>query len=156
MKSFGILRRILSFINLESDLEKSDLVYQEIKKYVAFRSTNLWILIFATIVASVGLNMNSTAVIIGAMLISPLMGPINGMGYSIATYDFYLFKTSLKNCSSLNSPLHIHQNAGRQSSSKTSGAYRQTKSSRRAELTPKEAISMKARARRLLYRFFCG
>jgi uncharacterized hydrophobic protein (TIGR00271 family) len=43
--------------------------------------------------------MNSTAVIIGAMLISPLMGPINGMGYSIATYDFQLFMQSLKNFS---------------------------------------------------------
>src|SRR5690554_1448624 len=52
---------------------------------------------FAIVVASVGLNMNSTAVIIGAMLISPLMGPINGMGYSLATYDFYLFRRSLKN-----------------------------------------------------------
>jgi uncharacterized hydrophobic protein (TIGR00271 family) len=52
---------------------------------------------FAIIVASVGLNMNSTAVIIGAMLISPLMGPINGMGFSIATYDFDLFKKSAKN-----------------------------------------------------------
>src|SRR5690606_17742437 len=45
----------------------------------------------------VGLNMNSTAVIIGAMLISPLMGPINGMGYSVATYNFPLFRKSLKN-----------------------------------------------------------
>ncbi|MCU0378644.1 MAG: DUF389 domain-containing protein, partial [Bacteroidales bacterium] len=58
---------------------------------------NLWILVFAIIVASVGLNMNSTAVIIGAMLISPLMGPINGMGYSIATYNFPLFRKALKN-----------------------------------------------------------
>jgi uncharacterized hydrophobic protein (TIGR00271 family) len=54
---------------------------------------------FAIVVASVGLNMNSTAVIIGAMLISPLMGPINGMGYSIATYDMPLFRQSLKNFS---------------------------------------------------------
>jgi uncharacterized membrane protein len=43
--------------------------------------------------------MNSTAVIIGAMLISPLMGPINGMGYSLATYDFHLFSLSAKNFS---------------------------------------------------------
>jgi uncharacterized hydrophobic protein (TIGR00271 family) len=74
-------------------------VYEEIKKNIVFKGTNLWILIFAIIVASVGLNMNSTAVIIGAMLISPLMGPINGMGYSIATYDFELFRKSIKNFS---------------------------------------------------------
>lgn len=75
------------------------MVYKEIQKGIIFKGTNLWILIFAIIVASVGLNMNSTAVIIGAMLISPLMGPINGMGYSIATYDFELFKKSIKNFS---------------------------------------------------------
>jgi uncharacterized hydrophobic protein (TIGR00271 family) len=99
MKSFGIIRKILHFFSLESELENQDSVYEEIKKGVIFKGTNLWILIFAIIVASVGLNMNSTAVIIGAMLISPLMGPINGMGYSIATYDFELFRKSIKNFS---------------------------------------------------------
>jgi uncharacterized hydrophobic protein (TIGR00271 family) len=84
---------------LESELEDQDSVYEEIKRGIVFKGTNLWILIFAIVVASVGLNMNSTAVIIGAMLISPLMGPINGMGYSIATYDFYLFRKSIKNFS---------------------------------------------------------
>jgi uncharacterized hydrophobic protein (TIGR00271 family) len=99
MKIFNIIRRIIHFFSLESELENQDSVYDEIKKGVVFKGTNLWILIFAIIVASVGLNMNSTAVIIGAMLISPLMGPINGIGYSIATYDFELFKRSLKNFS---------------------------------------------------------
>jgi uncharacterized hydrophobic protein (TIGR00271 family) len=51
----------------------------------------------STLVCSVGLNMNSTAVVIGAMLISPLLGPINGIGYSIAVYDIKLFKKSLNN-----------------------------------------------------------
>lgn len=82
---------------MESELENKDFVYEEIKKGVSFKGTNLWILIFAIIVASVGLNVNSTAVIIGAMLISPLMGPINAMGYSIATYDGVLFRKSVKN-----------------------------------------------------------
>nr|MBP8946963.1 DUF389 domain-containing protein [Bacteroidales bacterium] len=59
--------------------------------------TNLWILMCSTLVCSVGLNMNSTAVVIGAMLISPLLGPINGIGYSIAVYDIKLFKKSLNN-----------------------------------------------------------
>ncbi|MGE0089652.1 MAG: TIGR00341 family protein [Bacteroidales bacterium] len=97
MRTSGIIRKVLHFFNLESELENPDLVYEEIKKGIEFKGTNLWILIFAIIIASVGLNMNSTAVIIGAMLISPLMGPINAMGYSIATYDYDLFRTALKN-----------------------------------------------------------
>ena len=99
MKTTTIFRKALHFFSLESELENQDSVYEEIKKGIVFKGTNLWILIFAIIVASVGLNMNSTAVIIGAMLISPLMGPINGMGYSIATYDFDLFRKSVKNFS---------------------------------------------------------
>ena len=99
MKIIYIIRKTLHFFSLESELENQDSVYEEIKKGVVFKGTNLWILIFAIIVASVGLNMNSTAVIIGAMLISPLMGPINGMGYSVATYDFELFRKSIKNFS---------------------------------------------------------
>ena len=99
MTAFSIIRKVLHFFSLESELVNQDSMYDEIKKGVIFKGTNLWILIFAIIVASVGLNINSTAVIIGAMLISPLMGPINGMGYSIATYDFELFKKSIKNFS---------------------------------------------------------
>lgn len=56
-----------------------------------------WILMFAIFVASIGLNVNSTAVIIGAMLISPLMGPIMGVGLGIAIYDFDLVKRALWN-----------------------------------------------------------
>lgn len=88
---------ILQYFNLDTELENPDVVHQEILKGIVFKGTNLWILVFAIIVASVGLNMNSTAVIIGAMLISPLMGPINGIGYSVATYDFELFRKSIKN-----------------------------------------------------------
>ncbi len=91
------IKRLGHLFNLEMELESYDNIHQEILKGVSFRGTNLWILFFAIIVASVGLNMNSTAVIIGAMLISPLMGPINGMGYSVATYDMELFKKSIKN-----------------------------------------------------------
>ena len=94
-----IVRKILHFVNLESELLTPDLIHDEIERGITFRGTNLWILVFAIVVASVGLNMNSTAVIIGAMLISPLMGPINGMGYSIATYDMELFKRSFSNFS---------------------------------------------------------
>lgn len=94
-----ILIRILSYFHLDAEVEDHDRIHQEILKGIPFQGTNLWILIFAILVASVGLNMNSTAVIIGAMLISPLMGPINGMGYSIATYDFKLLRTCIRNFS---------------------------------------------------------
>lgn len=99
MQSENFLSRLVSYFNLEHELDDFDRIHETIKKDIVFKGTNLWILMFAIIVASVGLNMNSTAVIIGAMLISPLMGPINGMGYSIATYDIPLFKQSLKNFS---------------------------------------------------------
>lgn len=97
MNQFKVIRTILSFVNLDSEVDDFVKIHDTIEKDVIFKGTNLWILIFAILVASVGLNMNSTAVIIGAMLISPLMGPINGMGYSIATYDFSLFRKALKN-----------------------------------------------------------
>lgn len=68
-----------------------------ISKGVEFKGFNAWILFFAIIVASVGLNVNSTAVIIGAMLISPLMGPINGIGLAVGTFDDKLLQRSVKN-----------------------------------------------------------
>ena len=88
---------IFQFLRLTHEQEDSAIIHDAIEKGVVVRGTNRWILIFAILVASVGLNMNSTAVIIGAMLISPLMGPINGIGYSIATYNFPLFRKALKN-----------------------------------------------------------
>lgn len=93
----NLLITLAERFDLRSEMEDYNLIHQEIEKGIIFRGTNLWILMFAIVVASVGLNMNSTAVIIGAMLISPLMGPINGMGYSLATYDFQLFRRAIKN-----------------------------------------------------------
>lgn len=93
----NLIRKILHLLNLDAHLEDPEVVYSEIQKGVSFRGTNLWILMFAVVIASVGLNMNSTAVIIGAMLISPLMGPINGIGYGIATFDLPLFRKAVKN-----------------------------------------------------------
>lgn len=69
----------------------------DIKRSIEFRGANLWALVFAVFIASVGLNMNSTAVIIGAMLISPLMGPIMGMGLALGTNDLELLKRSMRN-----------------------------------------------------------
>jgi uncharacterized hydrophobic protein (TIGR00271 family) len=94
---FHLIRKAIHFLRLEAELQDTEIIHEEIAKGIQFKGTNLWILMFAIIVASVGLNMNSTAVIIGAMLISPLMGPINGIGYSIATYNFELFQQSIKN-----------------------------------------------------------
>ncbi|HRB73245.1 MAG: DUF389 domain-containing protein [Flavobacterium sp.] len=92
-----MIKRILEYLSLEKEVDDFDKIHENIEKDVIFKGTNLWILVFAIFVASIGLNMNSTAVIIGAMLISPLMGPINGMGYSLATYDFPLFQKAIKN-----------------------------------------------------------
>ena len=68
-----------------------------IRKGINFKGSNLWVLIFAIFIASLGLNVNSTAVIIGAMLISPLMGPIMGIGLGVGINDFELIKTSFRN-----------------------------------------------------------
>ncbi len=89
--------KFLRYFDLRQEMESFDFIHAEIEKGIEFKGTNLWILMCAILVASVGLNMNSTAVIIGAMLISPLMGPINGMGYGIATYDMPLFRRAIKN-----------------------------------------------------------
>lgn len=70
---------------------------ESIQKGQIFRGPNVYILAFAIIIASVGLNVNSIPVIIGAMLISPLMGPIVGVGLSLGTNDFALLRSSLKN-----------------------------------------------------------
>ena len=82
---------VKGFLTSKSDVEK------RINDGISFIGPNLWVLVFAILIASLGLNINSTAVIIGAMLISPLMGPIIGMGYAVGTNDFELFKKSLKN-----------------------------------------------------------
>ncbi len=83
--------------NLEEDKANESEIIEAIKKGVEFRGINLWVLIFATFIASIGLNVNSTAVIIGAMLISPLMGPIMGIGLGIGINDFDLIKRAYKN-----------------------------------------------------------
>ncbi|MDG1331933.1 MAG: DUF389 domain-containing protein [Crocinitomicaceae bacterium] len=99
MEGYEWIKKLFNFMRLSYEKEESQLIHDSIEKAIVFRGTNFWILIFAIFIASVGLNMNSPAVVIGAMLISPLMGPINGVGYSVATYNFDLLKRSLKNYS---------------------------------------------------------
>ncbi len=95
-----IIKEIWAYIkSLASIAEDTDseTTIANITKGVEFRSDNVWVLFFAIIIASVGLNVNSTAVIIGAMLVSPLMGPIMGLGLSIGISDGELLRKSLKN-----------------------------------------------------------
>ena len=83
--------------NLNAEKEELQTVIVNIDNGVVFRGTNLWVLIFAIFVASLGLNVNSTAVIIGAMLISPLMGPIMGIGLGIGINDVSLIRKAIYN-----------------------------------------------------------
>lgn len=87
------IRRLLS---LHDDKAPEEETVASIKAGVEFRGARLWILIFAIFIASLGLNTNSAAVIIGAMLISPLMGPIMGMGLGVGINDFELLKRSFR------------------------------------------------------------
>ena len=99
-KGLEILISIKNYIKELFDLRKSkeneELTVESIRHGVVFKGTNLWVLIFAIFIASLGLNVNSTAVIIGAMLISPLMGPIMGFGLSVGISDFDLLKQSFR------------------------------------------------------------
>ncbi len=97
----SVISKSLDFIkdrfNLSKDQEREEEIIAQIKQGVEFRGINVWVLVFAIMVASIGLNVNSTAVIIGAMLISPLMGPIMGVGLGIGISDISLIKKAAKN-----------------------------------------------------------
>lgn len=93
-------RTIAFFVNyfkMSSQLLPQNEAEADIRDGVSFRGTNIVILVLAILIASLGLNTNSTAVIIGAMLISPLMGPIIGIGLGVGVCDFTLIKTALRN-----------------------------------------------------------
>jgi len=96
-----VIYRIRYFLthrfNLHEDKAEESIIITSIKKNVDFRGANLWALIFAIFIASIGLNVNSTAVIIGAMLISPIMGPVMGIGLGIGINDLELVKKGGKN-----------------------------------------------------------
>jgi len=88
---------IYRLFNLRRDQQEADVIDEALRTGAEAVGTNLWVLFFAILIASVGLNVNSTAVIIGAMLISPLMGPIVGIGYAAAVADFPLIRTAARN-----------------------------------------------------------
>ena len=91
-----IRRSIRYYANIYDHID-TESAAERIKAGIWFRGQNVWILAFSIIIASVGLNVNSTAVVIGAMLISPLMGPIIGLGLAMGTNDLDLLKLAAKN-----------------------------------------------------------
>lgn len=92
-----MINRIKALFHFGEDAASETEIIEFIERGVNFRGAKLWILIIAVFVASLGLNTNSAAVIIGAMLISPLMGPIIGMGLGVGIYDFALLRRSWRN-----------------------------------------------------------
>lgn len=92
------IKRFLSYrFSLRHDSAEESETVASIANNIEFKGANLWTLIFAIFIASIGLNLNSTAVIIGAMLISPLMGPIMGVGLGIGINDFEMVKKGIRN-----------------------------------------------------------
>lgn len=93
-------RFLVELLDFRNDTDR-DATIEAIKGDISFKGATAWILICSIFVASVGLNANSTAVVIGAMLISPLMGPILGVGLSIAVNDIDTLKKSLINLATM-------------------------------------------------------
>jgi uncharacterized hydrophobic protein (TIGR00271 family) len=91
------MNKFSELFNLSIGEDNKFKTLENVKSNITFNGANLWILVCAILIASVGLNVNSTAVVIGAMLISPLMGPIVGSGFALGIYDFELLKKSLIN-----------------------------------------------------------
>ena len=95
----GFFNKMKSIFSLKADSASYEEIEEGIISGANLYGTNMCILILSIVIASIGLNMNSIATIIGAMLISPLMGPIIAIGYGIATNNIKLTKTALTNLS---------------------------------------------------------
>lgn len=89
---FRFIRFWYERLSLSADKDDEQEIIDSISRNVTFKGVNLWTLVFAIFIASIGLNVNSTAVVIGAMLISPLMGPIVGIGLGLGINDFELIR----------------------------------------------------------------
>ncbi len=97
LSTFQAVREFLTgLFDIHKDTDR-DSTISAVKGDISFRGHNAWILIFSIFVASIGLNVSSTAVVIGAMLISPLMGPIVGIGLSVGINDVEMLRRSLIN-----------------------------------------------------------
>jgi uncharacterized membrane protein len=98
MHNFNVFKRYLkTVIDIKSDQESEQETYNEVRAGILFRGTNLWIMAMAMIISCIGLNINSKAAVIGAMIISPLMGPVFGVGFSLGISDIDLLRLSFKN-----------------------------------------------------------
>ena len=94
---FGAVKDFLiDLLDIKNDTNREGTV-QSIKDNISMKGHTAWILVFSILIASIGLNANSTAVVIGAMLISPLMGPILGVGLSIGINDIDTLRRSMIN-----------------------------------------------------------
>ena len=91
------MAKLQDVFSLDYDQAHPDKIDANIRANTQASGTNMWVLMFAIAVASIGLNVNSTAVVIGAMLISPLMGPIVGVGYGLAVGDTALIRQAVRN-----------------------------------------------------------
>lgn len=92
----GIKEFLTELLDINKDTNKEGTI-QQIKDNISMQGHTAWILVFSILIASIGLNANSTAVVIGAMLISPLMGPILGVGLSIGINDIDTLRKSMIN-----------------------------------------------------------
>ena len=94
----SVIKRYFRFLfDLKSTQEEEQLTYDEVKEGVVFKGKNLWLLAVAIVISCIGLNINSKSAVIGAMIISPLMGPVFGIAFSLGTSDTELLKLSFKN-----------------------------------------------------------
>jgi len=95
---FSVIKRYFRFLfDLKSTQEEEQLTYNEVKEGIVFKGKNLWLLAVAIVISCIGLNINSKSAVIGAMIISPLMGPVFGIAFSLGTSDSELLKLSFKN-----------------------------------------------------------
>ena len=92
-----IKRYFRSLFDLKGSQEDETITDKEVREGVIFKGKNLWLLAFAIFISCIGLNINSKAAVIGAMIISPLMGPIFGIGFSLGVSDLDLLKVSIQN-----------------------------------------------------------
>lgn len=83
--------------DLKSSQEDEQQTYDEVKDGIIFKGKNLWLLAIAIVISCIGLNINSKSAVIGAMIISPLMGPIFGIAFSLGISDVELLKLSFRN-----------------------------------------------------------
>ena len=93
----SVKKFLTHYLDMSQDREEELASVEAIRAGVEFKGSTILILVFAIFIASLGLNTNSAAVIIGAMLISPLMGPIMGIGLGLGINDFELIKRSFRN-----------------------------------------------------------